>query len=160
MLKDIELINFTDLNREEKKMVLLWRNTPNIKKWMFTSDDISMNNHFNFIESLNNQEEKLYFLVKNSNEYIGVINFTDITSDSSEIGIYSNPSLRGVGNILLQSIMSYAFNNLKVQKLIAEVFSQNEKALNLYKKYGFLEVKRRVFDNKELICMELKNENR
>ena len=160
MLKDIELVNFTDLNTKEKEMVLLWRNSPDIKSWMFTSDDISMTDHLNFIQSLSTHTEKLYFLVKKSDKYIGVINFTNIVTDSSEIGIYSNPSVKGVGNTLMQTIISYAFDTLRVKKLIAEVFSQNKKAFNLYEKYHFLEINRKKFNDKELICMELKNENR
>jgi len=160
VLKDIELLNFTDLDIEKKKMVLLWRNSPDIKRWMFTSDNISINNHLDFIQNLNNQKERLYFLVKKSGKYIGVISFTNITSESSEIGIYSNPSLKGAGTVLIQSIIGYAFDTLRVKKLIAEVFSQNEKAFNLYKKYNFLEINRKKFNDKELVYMELKNENR
>ena len=69
-MKEIKLINFIDLIYDEKKMVLEWRNNQNIKKWMYTQDDINLESHLNFIDSLKNSKDKLYFLVKKDNIYI------------------------------------------------------------------------------------------
>jgi len=160
MLKNIKLIDFKDLNFEEKEMILLWRNNPSVKKWMFNSKEISRENHFDFLKNLKYKKDKLYFLVKDDKHYIGVISFININDKSSEIGIYSNPKINGVGTILLQTIISYGFDILNIQKLIAEVFSENLKALNLYTKHNFSSVSKKQFNNKELIQMELENENR
>ena len=90
-MKEIKLINFTDLSNDEKKIILEWRNNPNIKKWMYTQSDITLESHLNFIDSLNNSKDKLYFLVKKEDENIGVIYFTQIEpNESLHIGIYSN----------------------------------------------------------------------
>lgn len=156
----IKLINFIDLTLEEKKMVLLWRNHKEIKQWMYNTDDISIENHLKFIESLKNAIDKLYFLVKQDNEYIGVIDFTNITNKSSDFGLYSNVDLKGAGKILLENICNYAFNTLKLEILKAEVFGDNEKAIYLYKKFNFQEIDKKIVNNKKVICMELKYENR
>ena len=50
-MKEIKLINFTDLSNDEKKIILEWRNNPNIKKWMYTQSDITLESHLNFIDS-------------------------------------------------------------------------------------------------------------
>ena len=159
-MNNITLINFVDLTIEEKKMVLSWRNHPDIKRWMYTDSDISLENHLNFIDSLKDRKDKLYFLVKKDDEYIGVINFTDIKAESLEMGIYSRPSAKGLGSILLETIIEYAFDTLKVKRIFAELFSENSKAYNLYKKYGFNEIGKNNINNKEVIRLELKNENR
>ena len=159
-MNNITLINFVDLTIEEKKMVLSWRNHPDIKKWMYTDSDISLENHLNFIDSLKDRKDKLYFLVKKDDEYIGVINFTDIKAESLEMGIYSKPSAKGLGSILLKTIIEYAFDTLKIKRIFAEVFSENSRAYNLYKKYGFNEIGKNNINNKEVIRLELKNENR
>lgn len=162
MSNNINLINFTDLTLEEKKMVLLWRNHPTIKQWMYNSDDILLENHLNFIESLKGCTDKLYFLVKRGDDYIGVIDFTNIDkeSKSSEFGLYANIELKGMGKVLLNSICEYGFHTLNINKLIAEVFTENEKAINLYKKFNFKETTKKIVNNREVICMELKNEDR
>ncbi|MEN8303503.1 MAG: UDP-4-amino-4,6-dideoxy-N-acetyl-beta-L-altrosamine N-acetyltransferase [Campylobacterota bacterium] len=162
MLNDISLINFVDLSIEEKKMVLSWRNHPNVKQWMYNSADILIEDHLAYIETLKNCTDKLYFLVKQKNDYIGVIDFTNIdkVNKSSEFGLYANSELKGMGEVLLNSICEYGFGNLNINTLIAEAFAKNKKANSLYKRFSFKETKKKIVNNKEVICMELKNEDR
>ena len=53
-MEDIKLINFINLNLEQKKMILEWRNNPDIKIWMYNQDEIKLENHLSFIENLKN----------------------------------------------------------------------------------------------------------
>lgn len=162
MLNNIELIDFINMTLEEKKMVLSWRNHPSIKKWMYNSNDISLENHLAFIKTLKNSVDKLYFLVKQENIYIGVIDFTNIDngSKSSEFGLYANIYLKGKGKVLLNTICEYAFNSLNIKKLIAEAFIENKKAISLYKRFDFKEITKKIVNNREVIYMELENEDR
>jgi len=153
-----KLINFTDVSLEDKKMVLAWRNHPSVRKWMFSKDKIALNEHLAYIELLKTKKDRAYFLLKAQGNPIGVIDFTEIDLDRSQasIGLFAKPNLRGVGKILMQEILDYGFNQLKVKTLRSEVFEGNDTAIKLYKRHGFKEVERR--DN--IIVMELKNENR
>ena len=160
-MENIKLMNFTELTLEEKEMVLIWRNSSEIRKWMYSQEEIELNDHLNFIESLKSRKDKLYFLVKKDKEYIGVIDFTEIIEEESlHMGIYTNPNIKGNGKILLNKIIEYSFDNLKVKKIYSEVFSQNNKAYELYEKYNFKDISKKTINNKEVICMELNNENR
>lgn len=164
MSNNINLINFIDLTLEEKKMILSWRNHPSIKRWMYNNDDILLENHLNFIETLKSCADKLYFLVKQNSSYIGVIDFTNINkeSKSSEFGLYANPfeKVAGIGRILEECCIKYAFEILKLDKMMLEVFSDNVQVRNLHKKFNFKETTVKTVNNKEVICMELKNEDR
>ncbi|MBU0720412.1 UDP-4-amino-4,6-dideoxy-N-acetyl-beta-L-altrosamine N-acetyltransferase [bacterium] len=160
MLETVSLINFIDLTQKEKEMVLSWRNHSEIKKWMHTSHDISLESHLNFIDTLKNSQQKLYLLVKQGSEPIGIIDFTDITDTSAEIGIYKNPYAKKKGHLLLHTLITYAFETLDLDKIHAEVYKTNTRALNLYEKYNFKKTKTKKIDNKEVLCLELKNENR
>ena len=160
-MENIKLLNFIDLNIEEKEMILKWRNNPKIRMWMYNQDEIKLEEHLNFIESLKSRKDKLYFLVKKEEEFIGVIDFTQLVEKKSvHMGIYSNPNLKGNGKILLNKIIDYSFNNLKVERVFSEVFAANEKAHNLYKKFNFKDISEKTVNNKKVICMELENENR
>ena len=66
----------------------------------------------------------------------------------------------GVGRILEQISIDYAFDVLKVNGLQLEVFADNIQVRNLHKKFNFKETGTKMINNKEVICMELKNENR
>ncbi|MCK4442616.1 MAG: UDP-2,4-diacetamido-2,4,6-trideoxy-beta-L-altropyranose hydrolase, partial [Sulfurovaceae bacterium] len=159
---NIEFINFTELSSKDKKMILEWRNHPNIRKWMYNRELISLDEHLNYIDSLSTKKDRLYFMVKYKSEVIGVIDFTNIDyiNKKTDFGIYAKPNSRGFGKILMSSIINYAFYTLKVDRLIAEVFTKNAKAISLYKKFNFKQIDIKVVDSRDMIVMELKNENR
>lgn len=120
----LELINFTDLTDEQILMVLRWRNDERIAKFM-KNKSVSEQEHRKFIANLKNDETKRYFLVKENNDYIGVIDFVDIAADSCEFGIYANPELKG--KILMQTIAEYAAKTLKVGELKSCACNENKK---------------------------------
>ncbi|EKJ5773571.1 UDP-4-amino-4,6-dideoxy-N-acetyl-beta-L-altrosamine N-acetyltransferase [Campylobacter coli] len=128
--------DFIRLNDHEIKLIWQWRNNEKISRFMKTKY-IDFQEHLNFITGLKKDQSKKYFLVFKDNEAIGVIYFINIMQDSCEFGLYAKPDLKGMGQILMQEIKKYAFENLKIKKLKACVFKQNKKALDLYLKNGF-----------------------
>lgn len=156
------MIDFVDTTLSEKKMVLNWRNDESIKKWMYNKQDISINNHLKYIETLENLNTKQYCIVRKDDNYIGVVYFTNIDFEirTTDFGLYANPfeKVAGVGRILEEVCIKYAFDILNLKTLKLEVFCDNEKAINLYKKFKFKESGKKMIDNKEVICMELINE--
>ncbi len=160
----VELIDFVDMGFEEIEMVLEMRNNNEIKRWMYNKDDIELDSHLQFINTLLFDTIKQYFLVRKDEQYLGVVDFTNIDNKTKEcdFGLYANPFIKtaGIGRILEEICIKYVFDVLKLKKLKLEVFSENEKALKLYKKYNFKEVDSKMINNKRVVCMELKNENR
>lgn len=159
-IKGTILINFIDLSDDEKKMVLEWRNHPNIKKWMYSQDNISLENHLKFIESLYNNKNKLYFIVKQHEDYIGVADFYNFKDESCDIGLYQNPNTKGKGQDIMNEICKYAFSILNLRSIFAEVIITNVRAYNLYNKFGFNRVEESEVNGNKIYRMELKNENR
>ena len=164
MNNTIKMINFTDLTHSEKYKVLEWRNHPEIKQWMYTQEDISLENHLQFIESLKDTNDKLYFLVKKDNDYLGVVDFYNIDYEKQvcEFGLYANPNSKvpGVGRLLEKVCIDFVFDTLRLKKLKLEVFSNNLQVRNLHKKFNFKEIDKKTVNQTEVICMELINEDR
>ena len=145
------LKNFIQLNYDEKLIILEWRNHSETSKFMINKK-VDLEEHLNFINSLKENKTKLYFLVDD----IGVIDFINITDKKADIGLYKNPNKQKVGSILMKHIVDYGFNGLKLEKLILYVYKNNQKAINLYKKFNF-----KIVDKKDnLLKMELLNANR
>ncbi len=132
----IKLKNFTELNSQEIELIFKWRNHPDISQFMKTKY-IDFEEHLRFLKKLHQDFSKKYFLVFQDEQIIGVIDFVNITTKSCEFGLYAKPDLKGIGQILIQEIKKYAFENLKIKELKACVFKQNKKALDLYLKNGF-----------------------
>ena len=150
----VRLLDFTTLDTQLLTTVLAWRNHSDIRRWMLSDDEISLENHLRFVESLKNRADKRYFLVQREGESIGVIDFTDITQNSAEIGIYANPQMRGGGEVLMNVLIEYGFSTLGVKMLIASVFADNERAKHLYEKFDFTETARAFYKGREMIIME------
>lgn len=161
-METIAIVPFYELSEDDKLLVLTWRNNDNIRKWMYDSEIIEQKNHLKFIENLKTVQEKQYFLVFQDKRRIGVIYFVDIDTENgySEFGLYANPELGGVGSILMNTICEYGFNTLRLKRLVAEVFDNNLKAINLYSKFGFKFFDKKNVNEQEIICMELKYEDR
>ena len=159
-IKNIRLNNFLSLSKKQHKQILKMRNSQQIKKWMYSQDTISLKEHLKYVKKLRAQQDKKYFLITKNNKNIGVIDFTNIKNNSAEFGIYSNPKLYGQGKSLMQIMIEYSFNILNLNHIKASVFSDNTKAIDLYKKFNFKKIDTKIVNNKKVICMELKNENR
>ncbi|EAH4936405.1 UDP-4-amino-4,6-dideoxy-N-acetyl-beta-L-altrosamine N-acetyltransferase [Campylobacter lari] len=145
--------NFINLTKDEKKEIFHIRNSPDISKFMKTKN-INYKEHLIFLKKLEKTSYKKYFLLVKNNENLGVIYFTNITTNSCKFGLYGIK--KGVGNLLMEEIKNYAFNVLKIQNLNACVFKENIKALNLYLKHGF----NIVNENDEFYFVNLNNPNR
>jgi UDP-4-amino-4,6-dideoxy-N-acetyl-beta-L-altrosamine N-acetyltransferase len=96
--------------------------------------------------------------VKEQNKKIGVINFIRM-DEYTEFGVYTNPEYRGYGKKLMTTICNHGFEDMNLDRLVAEVFSHNKKALNLYLNFNFTIFKEVLNKRKRIIYLELKNEN-
>ncbi|WP_236033280.1 UDP-4-amino-4,6-dideoxy-N-acetyl-beta-L-altrosamine N-acetyltransferase [Helicobacter turcicus] len=138
----MKLKNFAQLNVKEGALVLEWRNHASVAAFM-KQKNITKTEHLNFMESLKHDTSKEYFLVFANAIPIGVIDFIEIVRGfSCEFGIYQSPFLKGYGEILMQKVLDYAFNVLKVKELRACAFNANTKAIDLYLRFGFEITKR------------------
>lgn len=142
----LEMINLIDLNHEQKKMILGWRNHPDVRKWMYSKDIIAYDEHIAFLNSLHSRKDEYYFLIKKNKQYIGVIDLKD-----EFLGIYANPNMSRVGDVLLRTIIEFAFKTKKISSLKAEVYKNNIKAIKLYKRFGFVKNK----ENEDMILFVL-----
>lgn len=113
-----------------------------VRKEMYQDHIISIEEHSKFIEKLKCDDKNYYWILKNKNgEYMGTIslNRVDFRNKNAYFGIYSNPSMKGVGCLLIECLKKLAFNIVNLHTLKLEVIDSNEQAINFYKKSGFIE---------------------
>jgi len=165
---DILLKNFINLNEYEAEMVRNWRNDNSIREWCYQEHIISSEEQKKFLKDLEEDNHNYYWLIKKKNECIGVIslNRLDLENGNAYIGVYSQPKMKGKGNILMNCLKKIAFDIFKLHSLKLEVIEDNKNALSFYKRSGFKKegkLKDFVFKHgkyKNVIVMGLiKNEN-
>lgn len=142
-LGEVLLKNFVNLSQEEKEMVRRWRNHPEVRKWMYTDHEISEEEHMEFLEKLKEDKKNFYYLVLKDGKAIGVLylNRVDFRNRNAYFGIYANPEekIHGAGLVLEKTAIKLAFEVTNLHTLKLEVIEDNEKAINFYKRMGFLE---------------------
>lgn len=90
-------------------------------------------------------EGKLAILAEYGGEVIGFLDFQNgnklRTRHQGSFGMSVKESYRnqGVGKALLESLIEWAEGNPLIEKICLEVFADNEGAIKLYRKYGFVE---------------------
>ncbi|MBD3821716.1 MAG: UDP-2,4-diacetamido-2,4,6-trideoxy-beta-L-altropyranose hydrolase [Thiotrichales bacterium] len=155
-----DVLSYQSASAEDVSAILAMRNHPDIRKWMYQSEPIGLDEHKAFIEALKERKDRCFLLVKLGGEIIGTINFTQINDEvgSAEFGIYANPfnTLKGKGRVLIRLAEYYAQQNLKLSRLNLEVFTHNLRAQNLYKDVGFEFVEEREVHGHKVVCMSKK----
>lgn len=140
-----QYVNLVNITESESQMILYWRNDSSIRQWMYNSDKISQSEHDAFIKSLNNREDKFYWLIKCKGEPIGVMNIVDVNyaDNSAELGYYMRPDYMATGQGLdfVYNILSFVLYTLKIETIYGAVDVRNNGAYMLDIFLGFKESK-------------------
>jgi UDP-2,4-diacetamido-2,4,6-trideoxy-beta-L-altropyranose hydrolase/UDP-4-amino-4,6-dideoxy-N-acetyl-beta-L-altrosamine N-acetyltransferase len=154
---EVILENYVNTSMKDQDLILSMRNHSSIRKFMFNQKEISRDSHIKFIKALSEKADIRYFLVKINERVIGSINFSQINVNKSvEFGIYTNPFEKNnnTGRILEAAASNFAFNKLGVKKISLKVLADNKRAINFYKKSGFVLSNSKKFNKKDVYCME------
>ena len=154
---EVKLENYVNTSKNDKTLTLNMRNHSMVRKFMFNQKEISEDSHIKFIQTLAERTDIRYFLVKRNQKVIGSINFSRMNLDNSiEFGIYTNPFEKNnnAGRILEAAATHYAFYELGVKKIKLKVLTNNDRAINFYKKSGFELINMKKINKKDVFCME------
>ena len=141
--------NFIYLDENEVKEILELRNQSYIKENMINSENISLENHINFINSLKTLENRKYFAILEEKKLIGSLNF--VKNEELSWGLYfkedTNPILKSCATYLF---LDYIFSKFD-EDLNSQVKKSNTLALNFNKNFGFKSFK----DDEDFIYLKL-----
>jgi UDP-4-amino-4,6-dideoxy-N-acetyl-beta-L-altrosamine N-acetyltransferase len=144
ILKNITLDNFCDLSNDNVEKIRKWRNSSDVKKFMFTQNEITAIQQKEFIEKLRTDKSRLYFLASLNGEPIGSIYFYNVDFDQKECywGYYLDPKLIGAsyGLILEYAVAEVVFEILRLENLFCEGFFSNKVAIKIHREFGFEEI--------------------
>lgn len=127
--------NFTTLSENQILKVWEWRNHPDIRKYMYNTEEIPYDCHVLFIKRLKERCDVLYWIAYFNNEPIGVINLTSIDEESSraELGYYMIPEKMnsGLGIDFVFHILCLVFEQIEIDELFGSIHEDNKNAIVL-----------------------------
>jgi UDP-4-amino-4,6-dideoxy-N-acetyl-beta-L-altrosamine N-acetyltransferase len=144
MSKTYKLIPLVDLDREAQLQVLKIRNEEYIRQWMFTGNEINIEDHFMWIEKLKTDKSQICLTIINESiQPVGAVNIKKIDKNNgnAELGFYKSQNLdeKGLMTVSLSAVINYSFDILGLEKIYSEVFENNIKSINIFKRLFFME---------------------
>lgn len=140
--------------------VLEWRNSEEVRRYMYTKHKISKNEHQTWYDKKRKDLNSTLLIYECNDVPSG---FASIVSDVKNIigrwGFFMNPTEPRLGGIKLgETVLEYAFHELRLHKLCGEVIEYNERSLRFHEKLGFTEegrLRQQFFDGEQyhdIVC--------
>lgn len=135
-------ITLAPIQQEDIERVRIWRNSPEVARYMYTSDPITAEQQAAWFARVANDPTSIYWLIAYDGQKIGLASLTGInhTLSSCYWAFYlGDTSIRGagLGAKIEFNVLEYVFNDLKLNKLRCEVMTFNDKVIAMHEKFGF-----------------------
>lgn len=155
--------NFITLILEEKLLILRERNHPDVKKWMFTKEDIKEDSHLAYIEGLKKREDAFYWLMEREGKPVGVLSIIhcDYAKEEGEPGYYLFASEQegGYGLEMQYYYKKFFFEELGLKNLFGHLLYGNTNAYLMSCFYGAVKDGEMEEDGRRYIVMHTPKEN-
>jgi UDP-4-amino-4,6-dideoxy-N-acetyl-beta-L-altrosamine N-acetyltransferase len=117
------------------------RNKDYIRKYMYTSHEISEEEHAKWLHSLRGNAKQAVFVVMLQGKTAGLVSLNAInaTHKTADWAFYIDESLqgKGVGSLIEFKLLDHAFNAAGLEKLNCEVLEVNPSVVKMHQKFGF-----------------------
>lgn len=142
---ELDSVKLREINIEDTKNIIKWRNNPNVKKNFCIQQDMTEEIHRNWFNNKILKGEVVQFIIidNNSNKPVGSTYLRDIDrhNKKAEFGIFigeEDARGKGIGTISTKLILEYGFKELGLHKIFLRVFANNTAAIKSYEKAGFI----------------------
>lgn len=120
-------------------LVLAWRNNPNVRRFMYTQHEITLDEHQRWFEQAL-LDPKQHLLIFEENQHpLGFVNFNESEYGGiADWGFYVAPDApKGTGQQLGRAALTHAFTQLKLHKLCGQALAYNERSIRFHHSLGF-----------------------
>ena len=124
-------------------LVLRWRNHPFIRRYMYTTHEISPEEHQAWYAKASQDPARTLLIFEEPDLPLGYVQFCRSASmtDSALWGFYLGPNAPpGTGKQLGRAAVDYAFNVLQLAELRGEVLAGNDRSQRFHEQHGFHQV--------------------
>lgn len=135
-------VQLRDVTPADRDWLRVWRNQPDVAKWMYTDAQISEADHARWFAAAMSDPARRYWIIELDDEPVGLANLADISPTNRRCAwayYLASPSVRGkgVGAYVEYWIIEHVFSALGFSKLWCEVLVENEAVWKLHESFGF-----------------------
>lgn len=127
------------MSADDLHSVLAWRNHPDIRRYMYTQHEITLEEHRAWFERASQDPRKHLLVFEVGGVAQGFVNITEqISPGVADWGFYIAPdATKGTGRQLGQTALQYAFKSLRLHKVCAQALAFNERSIKFHRGLGF-----------------------
>lgn len=121
------------------KLVLAWRNHPDVRRYMFTQHEITLDEHQRWFERTLPDPKKHLLIFEVNHQPLGFVNFNEAENGGiADWGFYAAPvAPKGSGRQLGRAALNHAFTQLKLHKVCGQALAYNERSIQFHQSLGF-----------------------
>lgn len=124
---------------EEDSMLLYgWRNSPDVRKWAFKQEPISLETHRRWFKDALVNGHMHVLIAELDGSPVGVVRM-DETEDGAEVHVYLGPEHfgKGLGARVISEACAWARRSLGIGKFFAKIMPENKASVRAFEKAGF-----------------------
>lgn len=138
------MVSLREVRESDKEQMRQWRNSPEVARYMYTDHFITPEEHDAWFRSILNNPSCRYWIIEWNGRGVGVAHIYAIDRRHRRCswGLYlASPEVRGqgVGAAVQYLVLRHAFEDLGLNKVSCEALAGNQRALALYRNFGFQE---------------------
>jgi UDP-4-amino-4,6-dideoxy-N-acetyl-beta-L-altrosamine N-acetyltransferase len=135
-------VDLRPVEASDKDRILAWRNSPDVRAYMYTDHVIAPEEHARWFAGLADDPTRQYWIITLDDAPVGLASLYDIDRRNQRCAwayYLADPAVRGlgVGSYVEYWVLEYVFEGLKLAKLWCEVLASNEAVWKLHETFGF-----------------------
>lgn len=136
-------ITLKPLTHDKIELVRQWRNSPKIQQFMEYRQEITQEMQERWFEKISTSGRDFFFIMVFEDKEVGLINIKDVDFEKKEgepgIFIWDDEFLNGGASFRASLARNdYAWDVLKLERLVSHVLSDNKRAIRYNKMQGFV----------------------
>jgi len=128
------------IQKEDLARVLIWRNHPDVRRYMYTQQEIAWEAHVAWFEKICGDKNRHVMIFERDSVSSGLvsINIVSLLGGRADWGFYLSPECpKGSGALLGDQACRFSFEELFLHKLCGEVLSYNYRSARFHERLGF-----------------------
>lgn len=119
--------------------VLAWRNHPDVRRYMYTQHEITLDEHQSWFERTLPNPKRQLLIFEVHQQPLGYVNFHETENGGiADWGFYLAPEApKGSGRQLGRAALNHAFTQLNLHKICGQALAYNDRSIQLHQSLGF-----------------------